>query len=635
MPDERYPRNLAISLDDFRRCGWREIVDGIERDGYSAMWQAFSSAARRAIEEDRKAEGKVLWLLADACSMMLHPSSLNDPFRPMFVMEGKRSALPEDFGQDDIEFFAQIVMEIDDPWLQARLSDLVWLVKRPRDPKFAMVAIDAYRKIPLDTETWIRDGRECWDRAIRLGIMLGKGAGDRLQEMEEALFSALKSARQEDGFLALWLADLMMETGLGRSKQIEIANKLEKLAIHFDEAGELHRAREYYDAAAKWYGKLGDDHKVAEMMVCLAESWVKEAIARMSSDTPSHMVGAMFLENAIHAYRRIPRKMRANFKVEERIQELYRKKREAGEKSLDEMGVITSPSIDITELVENAKKAVSGKQFPDALAAFADIYPGIRVDKLRSSAIDLLRNHPLQTLFPATVISRDGRVIAKRPAMGVGDEDNPENEEVIWAEMIKHYGLKIGLVVQGTIWPALETLLLEHRLTERDLVAVSARSPVVPHGREGIVGKGLFAGFEKDFVTATHLLVPQIEHMVRWHLKSQGVKTTVLDANGIENEVGLSSLLDMAEVNNIFGRDLTFELRALYADPFGPNLRNEVAHGLLEYDTAQSVYAIYAWWFFFRLVFKTFLNRASSERNSAKHSGEMEGETGSETQVKK
>ena len=623
MSDDRYPHDLKISPDDFRKCGCREIINGIERDGYSAMWQAFSSAARRAIEEDKKAEGKVLWLVADACSMMLHPSSPNDPFRPMFVMEGKRSALPQDFGQDDIEFFSEIVEEIDDPWLQARLSDLVWLVRRPRDPRFALIAIDSYRKIPLDTETWIRDGGKCWERAVRLGMMLGKGASDRVQKMEDCLFSALRSAAPADGFLALWIADLLMETGLGRSKQIEIANKLEELAIYFDDAGELHRAREYCDAAAKWYRKLGDNHKEAEMTVRLAEAWVKEAIARMSSDTPSHMVGAMFLENAIHTYRRIPRKIRADFKVDERIQELYRKKREAGERSLDEMGVITSPSIDITELVENAKTAVGGKQLPDALAAFVDLYPGVQVGKLRTFAVDLLRKHPLQALLPATVISRDGRVIAKRPGMNMGGEDDSENEATIWSEMIKQYSLEIGLVVQGKIWPALETLLLEHRLTERDFIVVSARSPIVPHGREVIVGKGLFAGFENDFVSATHLLVPQVEHMVRWHLKLRGVKTTVIDATGIENEVGLSSLLEISEVQNIFGNNLTFELKALYTDPFGPNLRNEMAHGLLEYDEAQSVSAMYAWWFFLRLVIRTYFHWANTTSDSAQGNDEV------------
>jgi hypothetical protein len=182
--------------------------------------------------------------------------------------------------------------------------------------------------------------------------------------------------------------------------------------------------------------------------------------------------------------------------------------------------------------------------------------------------------------------------------------------------MIKHYGLEIGLVVRGTIWPALEILLLEHRLTERDLVAMSARSPVVPYGREGIVAKGLFAGFERDFVIATHLLVPQIEHMVRWHLKVRKVKTTIMNENGIENEKGLSSLLVLPEVNDIFGKDLAFELKALFTDPFGPNLRNDVAHGLLEYDAAQSIYAVYAWWFVFRLVFKTFINQESVKKKS-------------------
>ncbi len=153
---------------------------------------------------------------------------------------------------------------------------------------------------------------------------------------------------------------------------------------------------------------------------------------------------------------------------------------------------------------------------------------------------------------------------------------------------------------------------------------MSARSPVVPHGWEGIVGKGLYAGFEKDFVTATHLLVPQIEQMVRWRLKLRGVKTTILYENGIENEVGLSALLEKSEIQDIFGKDLTFELKALFADPFGPNLRNEVAHGLLEYDAAQSMYAVYAWWFSFRLVFKTYVSRASLATNLNEASSEGE-----------
>ena len=56
----------------------------------------------------------------------------------------------------------------------------------------------------------------------------------------------------------------------------------------------------------------------------------------------------------------------------------------------------------------------------------------------------------------------------------------------------------------------------------------------------------------------------------------------------------------------MFGEDLSFEIRALFCDSFGPNLRNELAHGLLDDAACQSIYGIYAWWFGLRLVFNAY-----------------------------
>jgi hypothetical protein len=320
------------------------------------------------------------------------------------------------------------------------------------------------------------------------------------------------------------------------------------------------------------------------------------------------MVAASSYENAIHTYRSIPRSERAVHRVDERISELRKSLNEAGERSLDEMGVISSPSIDITQLVERARNAVKGKPSIDALAAFANNYPGARAGTMREFSEKMLREHPLQALISATHMSRDGRVIAKRPGMGLGDTESDDTQAAIWAEMVKHYGMELGLVVQGDIWPALEVLTLEHRLRESDFVAIASRSPIVPKGRERLLGKALFAGYEKDFVAALHLLVPQIEHIVRWHLKAAGSKTTNLDKHGIENENGLSALMELPEANQIFGEDLSFELKALFYDAFGPNLRNELAHGLLDDEVCHATYAIYAWWLGLKLVFSTFWN---------------------------
>jgi len=616
---ERYPQDLPVGIDDFRRSDWKLAIASSEREGYRGMWQSLSAAARSAIEGGRTSEGKVLWLLADACSLMLNPGSANEPFKPFMVMYGKRSSLPEDFQRSDVELFSLVAEEVDDVWLQSRLADLVWLLASPRSPTHALLAIDAYRRIPLDTETWVRGGRECWKRAISLTQMLRAGAGERMKEIEGAIISAFEVAKGEDGFLALWLADLLAENYLARAKGIDIAKRLESLARQFDVEGDLRRAREFFAASAKWFQQVGDAAKTAEMNVFVAEGWVKEAIARISSDHPSHMVGASFYENAIQTYRTIPRSERAAHRVDERISELQKSLSEAGERSLDEMGEIRSPSIDITQLVEIARNAVRGKSSIDALAAFANIYPGAQAGKIRESAEKMLQEHPLQALFSATHISRDGRVIAKRPGMGLGDANSDDTQVTIWAEMVKHYGMELGLVVQGDIWPALEVLALEHRLQESDFVAIASRSPIVPKGRERLFGKALFAGYEKDFVAALHLLIPQIEHMVRWHLKAAGIKTTNLDKDGIENENGLSALMELPEVTQIFGEDLSFELKALFCDAFGPNLRNEIAHGLLDYEACHSNNAIYAWWFGLKLVFNAFWNtkrKADAEKGA-------------------
>lgn len=610
MSEERYPEDLTISLDDFLASGWKQALSQAPREGYSAMWQAFSAAARSSNEQGHKEHAKVLWLLADACSMMLSPSSPNEPFKPFAVFHDRRSVVPDDLLEADIQFFAEIVDAIDDDWLRARLSDLLWLKSKPRNTAFALKAIDAYRCFSLDTDTWLHGGQDCWPRAISLARMLKGGAGDRLEQMEATIITAFNGVTRAGGFLGYWLADLLKSNGLGRAHRTDVATKLEALAHEFDGEGDLHRAREYFSAAADWHKATPDEVKAAEMTAAVAEGWVKEAVARSASDSPSHMVAASFYENAIQTYRTIPRAERATHRVDERIAELRAHLNDSGERSLGEMGLIRTPGFDITRIIENARKSVTGKSAQVALLAFANLHRGANAEELRSSALERMRQHPLQSLIGATVMSRDGRVIAKRPPMSLGGPLTADDEIAVRAEMIRDYGILVSIVVQGDIWPALEVLLLEHRLREADFVDLARHSPIVPKDRAGLFGKALFAGYERDFVSALHLLVPQIEHLVRVHLKQAGAKTANLDKDGIQNENGMSALMDLPEAEIVFGKDLAFELRSLFCDAFGPNLRNELAHGLLDEDGCHSPFAIYAWWLALRLTFNTWWNAA-------------------------
>lgn len=598
----RYPENTPIAVEHFEACGWKQVLEVEKREDYASMWQAFSDAAKAAIENGRNSEGRVLWILADSCSMTLRPASLNEPFSPIVVMDGRRSALPEDFLADEVSLLSVIYMLIDDAKLKGRISDIVWLLEKPRNPAAALSAIDSYRNIPITTDSWVTDGRKCWDRAIQLCIMLRAGAGSRIHEIEAALTDRLVQSVEADGYLALWIAELLSKHRLG-GNPVLIAQKLEELAIGFSKENDLPRSRDYFDASSDWY-KIGKvESKSAEMIVRCAEGLALEADSRISGDSPSHMVAVSFFESAIKKYRSVPKRERSKHRVDEIIDQLRTRLNESGERSLGEMGVIKSDPIDITELVNQARDFVRGKPAVEALRAFSNVYGGANEEKIREFSKELLAKHPLQALFSATHMSRDGRVIAKRPG---ADLSGTDSEDTVWPEMIKHYVMEISIVVQGDVWPALEVVRQEHRLKEGDFLSVAKESPIVPPGSESLIAKGLFFGYDNDFVSALHILVPQLENMIRYHLKRAGVKTTHLDAFGIETENGLSTLMELAEVKEIFGENFSFEIKALFCDPFGPNLRNELAHGLLSHDDCQSVHAVYAWWLILRVVFNTF-----------------------------
>ena len=111
----------------------------------------------------------------------------------------------------------------------------------------------------------------------------------------------------------------MLANHLGRGEEAAISDHLEMLAKQFELCGDLHRSKDFFEAAANWYKRDKNEAKVVEMTVLVAESWVKQAEARLSSDNPSHMVAASFYENAIQKYRTIPKSQRDGYNVEERI----------------------------------------------------------------------------------------------------------------------------------------------------------------------------------------------------------------------------------------------------------------------------------------------------------------------------
>ena len=307
--------------------------------------------------------------------------------------------------------------------------------------------------------------------------------------------------------------------------------------------------------------------------------------------------------------------------MNERIAELIRLHEEVGKRTLDEMGTISTPSVDITEMVQQARNAVAGREPLEALNCFALLHHS-SAETLREISLENLRDFPFAALISRTTIGHDARVTAKTPGMMPSGSEE-ENEPAIWAQMIQNYGIIVGLAVRGCVLPALEVMHIEHRFREADFIKLARNSPAVPPGREVLFGKALFNGYEYDFATALHLLTPQIEHMVRYRLKAAGIDTLHTDRHGIQDEKGLSSLVESPGFEQVFPKDLAFEIRALFCDHLGANLRNNVSHGLFTSQECHSEYSVYAWWLGFKIVFRQYWALYQRHMAAKEASGEM------------
>ena len=605
--------NFESILDAFEDSGWEAVVDNVSYKGYASLSNALHKSARMAANEDREAHAKVLRLLGEACSMMLSPDKSNEPFEPLGRIGSSRSIVPDDFTNSEIEFFAHIVDSIDRPILKGRLADLVWLLRHPRKVKFALEAIDSYMQVPLDVDNWFGDGEQCWKRAIGLCRMIGPTGADHLGRIEKSIIEALYSATTEDKFFSYGLATTLWSDGLGRANSAGIAAKLGSLAKGFDSIGNFYASGRFYNEAARWFRSSEDDEKAVDMTVAEAEAFVSEATARMSSNNPSHGVAASFVENAIQVYRTVPRNQRGHYDVDQRIQELRLRLSEHGKRAQEEMVTARGDEIDVGDTIQKARDTIRGKPVHEALKAFADLHR-ISVRELREAAIKNLSHTPFLASIPKDYFSHDGRVIARTPGI-IGSMPSVDDEEEILGQMNRvEYPTRVGIIVQAMILPALDVLTMEHRVRTIDLINLARLSPIVPIGREVLFGRALAHGFNRDFATSIHLLAPQIEHMVRVSLKIAGVSTSHLDKDGIETENGLSALIDLPQTMARFGEDVTYEIKSLFCDQMGPNLRNNIAHGLLDDQQANSVEAVYAWWLGLQLVFNTYWYSLNKEK---------------------
>ncbi|MGP1386344.1 MAG: DUF4209 domain-containing protein [Thainema sp.] len=233
---------------------------------------------------------------------------------------------------------------------------------------------------------------------------------------------------------------------------------------------------------------------------------------------------------------------------------------------------------------KTARELVKGKTLFDALCSLVFEYSLIRtIEDLRSEAeqeMQIYKSH----LIPMALVDREG----KTKAISGKSKSDLENKMF---EIARFYQQWYGL---NFVVPACHQICSEHTLSLEDLSFIFDENSFIPQGREPIYAQGLLAGLKGDLLVATHLLIPQLENSLRHILKQDG--SVASKRAIIQEDFTLGKILDSPDLLEVLSKDIIFALKGLLNEPMGSNLRNEICHGLFNYDQFFTSELFYFWW---------------------------------------
>lgn len=589
---------LPITLQDALDSGAFDVINDSEGQESFALLAALDALMVTKKAAGLTGQAEVAQLLKSCYSMRLDAGSKTEPFQPSLRRSnGNTSAKPYHLPQEHIQLLADAYNQIKPAARRAHLADIVGLMIRKRRIDHVIAAIDAYIVTPLDPDSWFDGGKQHWHRALALALSFRSGIGTRLDQIVNALFSAFEKACEGAmDATPLWYLRPLRAEEIDTHATVT-ASHLRQLADGHKSQSRYSMAVHMYQAAAYWYSRTDNAEGAAAMLnerAVVTETTADGLLPGLQSQS--------FYTDALRYYREIDGKYHGALQVRAAIDRVLGKLEAAGMAAISEMQIvrISGPRIDFAEMVESAVSRVRGKSALDALVEFVELDPWPSRTRYLAQAKEVAKVGVMDSIMGSTHLAADGRQIMKVGPL-TGDED--KDADVMEMKAIKAFVLYAELTAKVALSPSLSQIYMEHSLSLYDFQVIASECPIVPLSHSDAVAQGLYAGYQRDFVTSLHILLPQFENIVRGLLKNAGVITARTDIDGISMEVGLSTLVADPQMLSTFGPNATFGIKALMCAQVGPNYRNDIAHGLANSGSCHTFIGLYTWWFILKMVF--------------------------------
>lgn len=493
----------------------------------------------------------------------------NTYFRPIFswtTKDGKIYEYPsiQEITPEIVSYWGKRCKESKHPVFKARYSNLVWdfsenIKEEKPHYSIAQIFIDSVIEIAeKDLQDSVYVIRKL-ERALSLALSINDK--ERINKLIDAIINYEEKVA-EDNKPGLWGFSYKLllknkKVQINENKEQKIIKDLEKRFERLLKGSDHWPAKSAVDLLADYYFRNEKSTKAKNILLKLG------TMIQQQADKALPLVASAWLEELYHLYLQYGLKNEAD-KVSIKIKEM-------GEKSKSEFKRIEVTMEIPKEKIEKFINVINELTEGDLKTALTKIalYYIPRKDEVIQQLKNLSQKAPISFLVTQKILDKEGRPIATIGPLG--------------EDIDGHIVLQLSQNMQINsflLHETLKALINKFNLDTESIINYLYESPIFDEKRRGFFTQSIKAYLRNDYLVALHILIPQIEALIRNLAEKIGLPLLKPSRSGGFNYKTLDDLLREKEISNTLTEDMCLYFRILFTDQRGWNLRNNICHGI-------------------------------------------------------
>ena len=196
-----------------------------------------------------------------------------------------------------------------------------------------------------------------WERAVVLAKQTKNSS--LIEKIKSKLLHEINHPSTNRDFHLLKIIEIFVKTDLAKELNQDFAEKLLEKQKKFDHKEQFHIVEQYLEYSEKLFQKSNNLDKKYDCIALLAQATENYGDHRKNEST---MVANHFYKIALQRYRQIPNSYRSTLQIDQKLDTVQEKITQSGLLITDELKLISTEQINISELQEQSINHVKDKQ---------------------------------------------------------------------------------------------------------------------------------------------------------------------------------------------------------------------------------------------------------------------------------